>query len=80
MRSLTVGGPQPHVGTQVLEKSVEGGDEVLGVQGRGAGGEGGGVGRRKEQYNVLLPTLKSLALCLTRAQVRTLTHSSTLRS
>ena len=78
MRSLTVGGPQPHVGTQVLEKGVEGGDEVLGVQRGGVGGEGGGVGRNS--INVLLPTLKSLALCLTRARARALTHSSTLRS
>ena len=82
MRSLTVGGPQLHVGTQILEKGVEGGDEVLGVQGGGVGGgvggEGGGVGRNS--INVLLPTLESLALCLTRAWVRALTHSSTLRS
>ena len=58
MRFLTVGGPQPHVGTQVLEKGVEGGDEVLEVQGGGVGGEGGGVGRNS--IIVLLPTLKSL--------------------
>ena len=70
-----LGGPQLHVGTQVLEKGVEGRDKVLGC--KSGGGRSGG---RKEHYHVLLLTIKSLVLCLTRARVRALTHSSTLKS
>lgn len=44
------------------------------------GGGVGDVGGRKKHYHVLLLTIKSLALCLTRARERALTHSSTLRS